>query len=79
MKKDFNHELQQMSSFLSSDLDKFKLKTQLKNLVHIIDKKQVGMKDVIKTISSLNASQKLVVSEVLKLVVAVWVLLCSLL
>ena len=68
-----------MSSFLSSDLDKFKLKTQLKNLVHIIDKKQVGMKDVIKTISSLNASQKLVVSEVLKLVVAVWVLLCSLL
>ena len=79
MKKDFNHELQQMSSFLSSDLDKFKLKTQLKNLVHIVDKKQVGIKDVLKTISSLNASQKLVVSEVLKLVVAVWVLLCSLL
>ena len=79
MKKDFNHELQEMSSFLSSDLDKFKLKTQLKNLVHIVDKKQVGIKDVIKTISSLNASQKLVVSEVLKLVVAVWVLLCSLL
>ena len=33
--KGFGHELQQMSSFLSSDLDKFKLETQLTNLIHI--------------------------------------------
>ena len=32
----FGHELQQMSSFLSSDLDKFKLETQLTNLIHIV-------------------------------------------
>ena len=29
----FGHELQQMSSIFSSDLDKFKLETQLKTLV----------------------------------------------
>ena len=32
----FGHELQQMSSFLSSDLYKFKLETQLTNLIHIV-------------------------------------------
>ena len=58
--EDFGHELQEMSSFFSSDLDKFKLGTQLKTLTHIVDEKQV--------ISSLNASQKLLVSAVLKLV-----------
>ena len=57
-----------MSWFFSSDLDKFKLETQLKTLTHIVGEKQVGIKDTIKIISSLNASQKLLVSEVLKLV-----------
>ena len=64
----FGHELQQMSSFFSSDLDKFKLETRQKSLIHIVDKKQVGIKDTIKTISSLNALQKLLVSELLKLI-----------
>ena len=66
--EDFDHELQQMSSFFSSDLHKFKLETQLKTLIHIIDEKQVAIKDTITVISSLNAPQKLLVSEVLKLV-----------
>ena len=66
--KDFGHELQQMSSFFSSDLHKFKLETQLKTLTDIVDEKQVGIKDAITIISQLNASQKLLVSEVLKLV-----------
>ena len=66
--EDFDHELQQMSSFFRSDLHKFKLETQLKTLTHIIDEKQVAIKDAITIISSLNASQKLLVSEVLKLV-----------
>ena len=66
--EDFDHELQQMSSFFSSDLHKFKLETQLKTLTHIVDEKQVGIKDAITIISSLNASQKLLVSELLKLV-----------
>ena len=66
--EDFGHELQQMSSFISSDLHKFKLEAQLKTLTHIVDEKQVGIKDAITIISSLNASQKLLVSEVLKLV-----------
>ena len=66
--EDFGHELQQMSSFISSDLHKFKLEAQLKTLTHIVDQKQVGIKDAITTISSLNASQKLLVSEVLKIV-----------
>ena len=63
--EDFGHELQQMSSLFSSDLHKFKSETQLKILTHIVDEKQVAIK---KIISSLNASQKLLVSEVLKLV-----------
>ena len=66
--EDFGHELQQMSSFFGSDLYKFKLETQLKTFTHIVDEKQVGIKDAISNISSLNASQKLLVSEVLKLV-----------
>ena len=66
--EDFDHELQQMSSFFSSDLHKFKLETQLKTLTHVVDEKEVGIKDAITIISSLNASQKLLVSEVLKLV-----------
>ena len=66
--EDFDHELQQMSLFFSSDLYKFKLETQLKTLTHNVDQKQVGIKDTITIISSLNASQKLLVSEVLKLV-----------
>ena len=66
--EDFGHELQQMSSFISSDLHKFKLEAQLKTLTHIVDQKQVGIKDAITTISSLNAPQKLLVHEVLKIV-----------
>ena len=57
-----------MSSFFRSDLHKFKLETQLKSLTHIVDEKQIKIKDAITIISSLNASQKLLVSEVLKLV-----------
>ena len=36
-KEDLGHEFQQLSSFFSSDLDKFNLETQLKNLIHIVD------------------------------------------
>ena len=57
-----------MSSFCSTDLRKFKLETQLKTLTHIVDEKQEGIKDAITIISSLNTFQKLLVSEVLKLV-----------
>ena len=64
--EDLGIELQQISSFFASDLDKFKLETQPTTLTHIIDEKQVEVKDVIKVISSLNASQKMLVSEVLK-------------
>ena len=66
--EDSGHELQQMSSLFSSDLHKFKLETQLKNLTHTAEGKQVGTKDAITIISSLNASEKLLVSEVLELV-----------
>ena len=64
--EDFDHELQQMSSFFSSNLYKFKLESQMKILTVIVDEKQVGIKDAITIISSLNTSQKLEVSEVLK-------------
>ena len=57
--EDFDHELQQMSSFFSSNLHDFKLKTQLKTLTYIVDEKQVAIKDAITIISSLNVSQKL--------------------
>ena len=43
----FDHELQQMHSFFSSELHKFKLETHPKILTHIVDKKQVGIKDAI--------------------------------
>ena len=66
--EDFGHELLHMSSIFCSDLHKFKLETQLKTLTHIVEEKQVEIKDVITIISSLNASQKLLVSEVFKLV-----------
>ena len=66
--EDFGLELQQISSFFGSDLDKFKLETQLTTSSHIIDQKQVAIKDAVKIISSLNASQRMLVSEVLKLV-----------
>ena len=65
--ENFDHELQQMSSFFSSQLHKFKLETQLKTLTHIVYEKLVGIKDSITIISSLNASQKLLVSEALRL------------
>ena len=54
------------SAFFSSDLHKFKLEKQLKALSIIVDEKEVGRKDGITIISSLNASQKLLVSEVLE-------------
>ena len=57
-----------MSSFLSSELHKFKLETQLKPFTHIVDEKQIVIKDAITIISSLNASQKLLLSEVFKFV-----------
>ena len=57
-----------MSSYFTNDLHKFKSETQLKFLTQIVDEKQAGIKDAITIISSLNASQKLLVSEVLKLV-----------
>ena len=54
-----------MSSYFSSDLDK---RDSNKNFEKYVDEKQVGIKEAIKIISSLNASQKLLVSKVLKLV-----------
>ena len=63
----FCHELQQMSLLFSSDLHKFRLGTQLKTLTHIVDEKEIKIKDAI-IILSLNASQKLLVFEILKLV-----------
>ena len=66
--EDFGHVLQQLSLFFSSDLHKVKLGIQLKILIHIVNEKQVKIKDTITIISSLNASQMLLVSEVLRLV-----------
>ena len=62
----FGHELHQMSSFFSNDLYKVKLGTQLKILTYIFDEKQVKIKDAITIISSLNVSQMMLVSEVLR-------------
>ena len=64
--EDFDHELQQRSSSFSSDLHKFKLQTQLKTLTHIVDEKEFAIKDAITIISSLNTSQKMLVSEALR-------------
>ena len=66
--KNFDHELQQMPLSFSSDLHIFELDTQLKTLTHISDEKEVGIKDTITIILSLNASQKLLISKMLKLV-----------
>ena len=66
--EEFGHELQQTSSFFSFVLDKFKLKTKLKTLAYIVVEKKVGITYTIKIISSLNASQSFLVSEVLNFV-----------
>ena len=58
--ENFDHEVQQMSLIFSSDLHKFKLKTQLKALTHIVDEKQVAIKDAIKIILSLKYISKVV-------------------
>ena len=63
--EDFGNELEHMSSFFSSDPHKIKLKTQLKTLTYIVDEEQLGIKDAITIILSLNTSQKLLVSEAL--------------
>ena len=47
------------SKCLSGELHKFQLETQLKSLTHIVDEKQVAIKDAITIILSLNGSQKL--------------------
>ena len=57
-----------MSSLFSSDMHKFKLETQLKTLTHIVNEKQVKIKDAITIISLLNASRNMLVAEVLKFV-----------
>ena len=56
----FGHELQQMSSYISSDLHKFKLETHLKTSTNIVDEKKVGIKNDITIISSLNYISKAV-------------------
>ena len=56
----FGHELQQMSSYISSDLRKFKLETHLKTSTNIVDEKKVGIKNDITIISSLNYISKAV-------------------
>ena len=53
--------------FLAVTCMKLKLETQLKTLTHIVDEKQVVRTDAMAIISSLNASQKLLISELLKL------------
>ena len=75
--EDFGHELQQISLFFNSDLDKFKLETELKNVAHIVDETQDEIKDATKIIQSLNASQKLLVAEVLKMVQLILLVLAT--
>ena len=48
--EDFDHELQEIFLFFNSGLDEFKLETQLKTLAHIVDEKQVDIKDAAKII-----------------------------
>ena len=50
-----------ISSLFSSDLDKFRLETQVKTWKNVTDEKQVRIKETIKIIS-LNVSRKLLVS-----------------
>ena len=54
-----------VKKIFSSDLDKFKLGTQIKTWKNTVDEKQNGIKEAIKITLSLNASRKLLVSEVL--------------
>ena len=49
-------------------MDKFRFETQLKTLTHFLDEKQLRIKDAIKVISPLNVYQKLLISQVIKLV-----------
>ena len=37
--EDFGHEIQEMSSFFSRDLHKFKLEAQLESTTHVVDQK----------------------------------------
>ena len=54
--EEFDHKLQQISSFFSSEVHKLNLETQLETLTNIVDEKQAGIKDS-KTINYLlNAS-----------------------
>ena len=48
--EDFGYDLQQMSSFFSSDLDKFKSETQLKTLIHIVDENKLEAYEVLKLV-----------------------------
>ena len=75
--EDFGHELQQISLFFNSGLDKFKLETELKNVAHIVDETQDEIKDATKIIQSLNASQKLLAAEVLKMVQLILLVLAT--
>ena len=43
-----------ISSLFCSDLDKFKLETQIKVLKNVVDENRVRIKEAIKIISSLN-------------------------
>ena len=45
LEEDFGHKLQQVFSIFSNDLHKFKLGTQLKTFTHIVNEKQIGIKD----------------------------------
>ena len=67
--QDCGHELQQCLRFLA--VTQINLETQIKTLKNIVDEKQIGIKEAIKIVSSLNGSRKLLVSEVLKLVVLI--------
>ena len=67
--KEYIEALQTMEILLLTSANAFVYyQTQLKTLIYIVNEKQAGKKDAIKIISSLNASQKLLGSEVLKLV-----------
>ena len=53
------------------------METELKNVVHIVDETQDEIKDATKIIQSLNASQKLLVAEVLKMVQLILLVLAT--
>ena len=58
LEEDFGHELQQMFSIFSNDLHKFKLETQLKTLTHIVNEKQIGIKDGITNYFVINPFER---------------------